>query len=424
MAAVSLALAACTDGDADGDADDDEPRVYATLPPASATTSGDGELFLGTLLPQTGGLRHLGPPQIADVDLAMTEINEAGGILGQETRVAHTDSGDTASNLAVASTGALLTRGVDAIVGAASSAVTRLVIDDVVQSGTVLISPANTATDLTDWADDGFYFRTAPPDTLQGRVVGDLVIDDGRTSVGVLALEDIYGESLAENVARTVDERGGGIAGGGPIVYDPAAPNFAAEVSEMASRRPDAILLIGFDDSLTILAELVGQGVGPQDVPLYLVDGNLALDYTSLAAGTMNGVKATQPGSPTSAEFRQRLLGVNPDLVAFSYAGEAYDATVLLALAATAASDDGAPALAATLVDVSTDGAKCTTFAECRDLLEDGADIDYDGISGPIEFNEAGDPTEAAIGIYQFGADNTFTNVDFRFGRTRPDPQS
>jgi branched-chain amino acid transport system substrate-binding protein len=69
------------------------------------------------------------------------------------------------------------------------------------------------------------------------------------------------------------------------------------------------------------------------------------------------------------------------------------------------------------LVDVSREGTKCTTFEECAGLLEDGEDIDYDGVSGPIEFNDAGDPTQAVIGIYQYGPDNIYTNLEYRQGQ-------
>jgi branched-chain amino acid transport system substrate-binding protein len=65
--------------------------------------------------------------------------------------------------------------------------------------------------------------------------------------------------------------------------------------------------------------------------------------------------------------------------------------------------------MAAKLQEVSggvEGGTKCTTFAECADIIIGGGQADYDGVSGPITFNEVGDPTEASIGVYQYGADN------------------
>ena len=68
------------------------------------------------------------------------------------------------------------------------------------------------------------------------------------------------------------------------------------------------------------------------------------------------------------------------------------------------------------LQSVSEGGTKCTDVAECLGLIADGEDIDYDGVSGPIEFDENGDPTEAFIGIYQYGADNTYTFLNAEQG--------
>jgi hypothetical protein len=88
-----------------------------------------------------------------------------------------------------------------------------------------------------------------------------------------------------------------------------------------------------------------------------------------------------------------------------------------MALAAEAAENDSGRAIASKLVEVSKGGTKCTSFSDCKTKLDAGKDIDYDGVSGPVEFSDKGDPTEAVIGIYQYGKDNKYTNLDFRAGR-------
>lgn len=404
---ASLVLTACGDDDDDG----------ATDEGGTPAAQGDGELVLGTLLPQTGSLAFLGPPEFAGVDLAVKEINEAGGVLGKDVRVSHTDSGDTTTDIASQSVDRLLGEGADAIIGAASSAVSKTVIDQITQSGTVMFSPANTSPDFSDYDDNGLYFRTAPSDVLQGRAMGDLVLSDGHSNVGIMALQDDYGTGLAENVTKSVEDGGGAIAGGEAIIYDPNAASYTAEVTQMAASDPDAIVLIGFAETLTIIPELVSQGIGPQDVPLYFVDGNLSNYGDQLPAGTLDGNKGTLPGAPAPEDFQARLLEVDPNLVDYSYAAESYDAAILTALAAIAAGDDAGESIASELVNVSTEGEKCTVFADCVELLEAGEDIDYDGVSGPVEFNEQGDPTQATIGIYQYGPDNTYTNIDYREGK-------
>lgn len=407
IAAGSLALAACG-GD---DGGDDNVAADPTTSASAGADDGpknkaDGVLKLGTLLPQTGSLASLGPPEIAGVKLAVDEINAAGGVLGKDVTVSDSDSGDTSTNIASQSVDRLLSEGVDAIIGAASSGVSKTVIDKITGAGVVQFSPANTSPDFTDYPDRNLYWRTAPSDVLQGRILSDLVIEEGNATVGILALQDAYGTGLADNVEKGVTGSNGEVVE--KVIYDPKAAEYSADVGKIKAADPDAIVLIGFEESGKIVQELVKQGIGPQQgKKLYLVDGNVGqASLEELPAGTLNGVKGTVPGAETASDFRDKLLAVDPSLTVFSYAAESYDAAVLLALAAIAAESDAGVDIAEQLQEVSTGGTKCTSFADCSKALEAGEDIDYDGVSGPVEFSEKGDPTEASVGIYTYDAAN------------------
>jgi branched-chain amino acid transport system substrate-binding protein len=419
VAAGSLALAAC--GSDDGG---DGAAAPSATPSASGSASGpaapankaDGTLKIGTLLPQTGSLASLGPPEFAGVDLAIKEINEAGGVLGKPIEKLDSDSGDTSTNIASQSTDRLLSASVDVIVGAASSGVSKTVIDKITGAGVVQISPANTSPDFTNYPDKGLYFRTAPSDVLQGRILGDKVIGDGNASVGVLALQDAYGTGLADNVEKAVTAAQGEVVE--KVIYDPKAAEFTAEVSKIKAADPDAVVLIGFEESAKVIQELVKQGIGPQTKKLYLVDGNLEAEPVQALGDVIEGVQGTTPGAAAPGDFRQRVLKINPNLKGFPYTGESYDAVVLVALAAEAAKSDAGKDIAAKLMDVSTGGEKCTTFADCVKLAKTGADFDYDGISGPIEFDKNGDPTEASVGIYTYGkGGKLLEDVEYKSGK-------
>ena len=408
ISAGALALAACGGGDS---AEDTASTDKSAAPSAEASAAGkqntaDGTLTIGTLLPQTGSLAFLGPPEFAGVDLAIKEINEAGGVLDKDVAKIDSDSGDTATNIASQSVDRLLSQNVDVIVGAASSGVSKTVIDKITGAGVVQISPANTSPDFTDYPDKGLYFRTAPSDVLQGRILGDQIIEDGSATVGILALQDAYGTGLAENVEKSITGSNGEVVE--TIIYDPKAAEFTAEVSKLKGADPEAIVVIGFDESAKIIQELAKQGIGPQDgKKLYLVDGNTGNALgEKLPAGLLKGVKGTVPGAAAGAEFQARLKTVNPALKDFSYSAESYDAVNVVALAAVVAKSDAGKDIAEQLVDVTTGGTKCKTFAECNELATAGTDFDYDGVSGPIEFDENGDPTEASVGVYEYDAAN------------------
>ncbi len=404
LGAASLALAAC--GGSDG-------ASTAGASSATGTTAeGDGELVLGTLLPQTGSLAFLGPPEFAGVQLAVKEINEAGGVLGKDVKEIDSDSGDTSTDIASQSVDRLLSQNADAIIGAASSSVSLTVIDKITQNGVVQFSPANTSDAFTTYDDKGLFWRTAPPDVLQGRVLGDLILSDGNANVAIMALQDAYGTGLAENVKKAVEDGGGQVVA--EKIYDPKAANFAAEVGDIVASKPDALALISFNEATKIVPELVKQGFDMSKV--YWCDGNLSNSYT-FPAGTLEGGKGTLPGVRADDTFRNKLLEVDPNLKDYSYGPESYDAAVLIALAAEAAQSDSGADIASKLEEVSKGGEKCTSFADCKKLLDEGKDIDYDGVSGPIEFNSAGDPTEATIGIYEYGADNKYTFLEAKSGK-------
>ncbi len=367
-------------------------------------------LKIGTILPQSGTLAFLGPPEEAGVALAVKEINEAD--LGITVDVEYRDSGDTTTDTATVSVTDLLSLGVTAIIGAASSGVSKTVIDQITGAGVIEFSPANTSIDFTDYADNGLYWRTAPSDVLQGEVLGNLIADDGVEALGIIELNDSYGTGLAKKLKETYEAAGGSVVA--ESLFNTGDTVFTTQISEVLAANPDAIALVTFDEAKVIVPALRGAGYTG---PLYFVDGNLA-DYSAdFAAGTLTGSKGTLPGLDTAklGDFTDRLKEVDPSLTDFSYAAESYDAVVLIALAALAANSVEGKDIASKLQEVSGgsgDGKKATDFASAAQIILDGGVVDYDGYSGPITFDENGDPTEATIGIYQYGADNKYTRIN------------
>ena len=248
---------------------------FQTMPndPVTASRAGDGVLTIGTLLPETGNLAFLGPPEIAGVQMAVAEINAAGGFGGTDVVLVEGDSGDTTTDTAVQTVTRELEQGVDTIIGAASSSVSASVIDAITTAGVSMFSPANTSKQFSDYPDEGLYFRLGPSDILQGQVLAEVIADDGNTSLVILNFDDDYGNGLAEDLAASFEAGGGEVVD--TITYDPQAQTFDAEVQQAQEADADAIALIGFDETSRLLVTLVEQGLGPNDIPTYLVDGNI-----------------------------------------------------------------------------------------------------------------------------------------------------
>jgi ABC-type branched-subunit amino acid transport system substrate-binding protein len=232
--------------------------------PVEQPADSGGPLIIGTLLPQTGNLAFLGPPEVAGAKLAIQDINEAGGVLGEDVQLEEGDSGDTSTDTASQTVDRLLQANVNAIIGAASSGVSLTVIDAITGAGVLQFSPANTSDEFTNYNDKDLYFRTAPPDVLQARALADLIIADGNNSVGILALNDPYGTGLAENTRNNLIESGLAEEDVTSIIYDPQAQNYDSEVQQMVEADPDAIVVIGFEESSRIIEGLNAQGIGPQ----------------------------------------------------------------------------------------------------------------------------------------------------------------
>jgi branched-chain amino acid transport system substrate-binding protein len=217
---------------------------------------------VGTLLPVTGSLAFLGPPEVDAAKLAINDINAAGGVPGfKKVVLEEGDSGDSSTNTATQTVNRLLPKNIDVLIGAASSSVTLNVLDLVTSNGVLMISGANTSPALTTAKDHGLYWRTAPSDVLQGQFLGTLILQDGHSKVAIMSLQDAYGDGLNANVTKAITEGGGQVVAN--VVYDPKATDFSADVAKVKAAGPDAIVLIGFDESAQVIQELVKQGIGP-----------------------------------------------------------------------------------------------------------------------------------------------------------------
>ena len=404
VSVMALVAVACGD-------EEDEAAVTTTQAPATTAPPtgdapddmGEGELVIGTLLPVTGDLAFLGPPEVAGARLAVADINAAGGVFGADVVLHEGDSGDTNQDIANPEVDRLLALDVDAIIGAASSAVSKLVIDKITGNNVIHFSPANTSPDFTTYDDNGLYFRTAPSDLLQGKVLADLVASEGNEIAGVIYRQESYGQGLADSFKENFESLGGTVD---PfIAYAPGTDNFDAEVDQLAGASPDAVVVIGFQESATILVTMHERGIGPTSATnVYGVDGNIGGIGAELSdPSIIAGMRGTEPSVDLTAitDFTTRLDGAYEGGLqeVYAYGAETYDAIVIVALAAVVANSDNPVDIGAAINDVTRGGTKCTSFADCKDIIESGGDPDYDGVGGPYEFVDAGEPAAASFRI-------------------------
>lgn len=423
IGALALALAACGDDDDDsaagGDTTDTTEAPAPACEVAQAQPSGSPDtapLKIGAVLPETGSLNYLGPPEFAGAGVAIDEINDAGGVLGNPVTLIRGDSGDATTDTGNQTVDRQLGAGAQAFIGPASSEVTKLIIDKITSAGSIQLSTAATSDEFTCWQDRGLFFRTAPPDLLQAQALADLMASDGAQRVSILARNDPYGAGLANNAERDLRDAGIPADALQKIIYDPNAASFNAEVDRIRQFNPDAIAVIGFDESKRIITRMAEVQIGPAQKKLYGTDGNTTSGFGSgLAPGLLNGMKGTTPLTQTAPEFQQRVRAQDPGLQTLNYSGESYDAVMLIALAAEQAKSTKGVDMAAVMNDLTQGGEKCTNFESCKAIIDAGGDVDYDGTTGTLDFVDAGEPGSGSYAIETWGPNNRIDESQRRF---------
>lgn len=383
---------------------------------APAPCASDG-LVLGTLVPQTGAQAFLGPPGIAAVGLAIGDINAAGGVLGAPVERVTGDSGDPGRGTAGAFLEDQRAQGVQAIIGPWSASVALEIIDGATADGIVMISPGATSPALTTYADNGLFFRVVPSDASQGTLLAEVAGDLGKARAATIARADAYGVGIQEAFAREFTSRGGEVSAS--VTYRPEAVSLAEAVAQVAEGRPDVVLVAGFDESANVIREMIRQGVGPAEVQVLLAEGAVSRTaYADLPKDVMSGTLGALPvlGAVVGRKaFQERLLDVDPELTTFAYGAEAYDATVLAALAAEYAGCADGSAIAAALPQVanaSPGSDVCSTYSDCLEIIRRGDQPNYQAVTGMEDLSQAGEPGAGSTEIVRYSSNTRFRRVE------------
>lgn len=380
LVAATLALGACGGGGSGGG--------------GGGGGGGDSlEMGLGTILPLTGDLAAVGPSMQSGATLAVDQVNECGALTINQTN----EDGATDPNVGAQAADKLInTDNVSTIVGAAASAVSFAVVDPAAQNSVVQISPSSTSPDFTDYEDNGYFFRTVPSDNLQAVVLSQIAQDEGYETVNVLALNDDYGQGIADTFESVFE---GEIAQN--VAYNPQGTTFDSEAGQVAEGDPDAILLVGFPETGTSIMQAFAEQGTLGEIPILLTDGLTTEEFPPLLADAgieAEDVRGTRPfaeGASTGfytesyegADFEEAEPGI--------FSANTYDAVMLSALAASAAGDASGQAIQENLQAVSEGGTEVTAEGICDGLEQaaNGEDVNYEGAAGSQDLDENGDVT-------------------------------
>jgi len=323
-----------------------------------------------------------GPNLIKAAQLAVSEINAAGGINGKSLLLVVEDEGPTSASALYAVHKLIDEQKVQVIIGGTTSDAVMNIGPYLASTGVLLVTPSATSSILASQSWSKWVYRVSPEDSLQGGVVAKLIKDDGCKKVATIVQDTIYGRGIADMAVQFLKGRAEIVAS---IKYDPAKLSYFAELNELKDKQPDCVLQAGYyGDSAVIYEQARQSGLG--SIPWVTSDGvyDMPLDkYLEAAKFMEKAVTGTVPV---------------PDLQSDAYKS-------------FAAAYQGAYGLAPTIFcDTSYDGVKLIAAALKKANVYDGAAIrdalaivgnNYQGANGVITFDQSGERIAGNYGIWK-----------------------
>lgn len=173
------------------------------LVPAMAESA---PIVIGSISPNTGSLAAYGAAVTTAVDLAVEEINAAGGILGSQVQVINADDQFDPTECLNAFN-SLVAQGVGLVVGSVTSGCTSAITGAANEEGVVLLTPCSTADSIT--TEDDFVFRACYADSFQGAIAAAYASLSGYTEVGVVyCAADTYSKGLYDSFKTACEKYG------------------------------------------------------------------------------------------------------------------------------------------------------------------------------------------------------------------------
>ena len=397
-------------------------RTSTTLPQQSNSEEANGPLTLGYLLASTGELASFSAPLIISIQMAVADAQAAGF---QDVVLVGADTASSAEAISSEFDG-LLVQGADGIIGASSSALTTIIVPKAKESQTVLISPSATSVTLTEAEDDGYFFRTPPSDLYWGKVLADRVATYGGERAAIVYRDDIFGSSLATEASDDLEEDGVTVVDWIRLDPDPSITSFSDEVAQLLEAGADSFVLISFEREGALFFRQYLEAAEAAEAPK--MNAYISEDFTDPpweplpedGVGALPGISSIRGAGP-SVESEKRLAFEEryieyvgspefscPESMSeeaclatrehIASAPAAYDAAVIVMLASLQTGSTDPTVFAPAINDITREGRPCSSYEECAQLILDGINIDYDGISGPLDFTDRGEPDR---GTYQ-----------------------
>lgn len=358
--------------------------------PTDLLAQGTPSIKMGILIPLTGATSQFGATMSAAAEIAVSDINAAGGISGRPIEVLIEDDQSNPEAAVRAARKLIDADKVVSIGGSYASAVTSAIAPLCYESKTTLFT-ASGADSITKTPHNGYIFRTSPTVTLQGTRVGQYALELGARRMFFLGPQTPFAQSYIDIISKLFKDAGGTGQG---LIYEDKRASYRTEVEQALRTNPDVIVLGGYaPDTSVVLKDLYRAGFGSKKIGFSFGVNQVLADGLppEVSEGTMSLVPSAAENSPAYKTLVGKVGKASLD----SYSCQVYDQVVLTALALARAAE---PSPNGTTVRdnvraISQDekAEKITDVSEGLKLISAKMPIDYDGASGPLTFAANGD---------------------------------
>jgi neutral amino acid transport system substrate-binding protein len=375
-----------------------------TTAPAAAPTTEVKGLKIGSLLPATGDLGSIGQQMIATVPLLVETVNQCGGVNGEPVTLVSVDDQTDPSAGTEGMTRLAEAEKVAGVVGSFASSVSTAALPVAVRNKVVLISPGSTSPVFTQQAKEGkfqgYWARTAPPDTYQAQALAKLAQERGFKTAGTIVINNDYGVGFEKEFVKAFDKLGGAITNASkPTRYDPKATTFQTEAAAAFAGKPNAVAAVLYADTGSLLVKSAFEQGVSKGTQLLLTDGVYSPDFVSKVGKTQDGKSilagaiGTVPGANGQAlDAFTKLWAEKQKRPLAPYAAHSWDAAAILVLAAQSAKANTGEAIKDKLQEVTNaPGTEVTDVCKGLELLKKGEKINYQGASGNVDIDANGD---------------------------------
>jgi len=356
---------------------------------SGGSTSG-GPVTYGVLSCFTGRLASLGQAMLQGSQVAMSEINSAGGVLGRKLQLT---TGDTSCDVAdgVTATNQMLQKNVSGVIGPETQEINGV---EPILDANHMVDEFQGGDTARDHQTDPFFFRDSPSDSQLGVAMALWGHQQGYTKAVMLFYSDPAAQTFLKPVSETFTKLGGTILK--TIIVTPDQTTYVSQVREAIAAHPQVIFTQEDPPTAAVLFREFGQ-LGGGSIPWIGTDVTSGSDFLKaitypVAHNVLTSIYGTSVTGTANSAFISLFNQIFPSQKAagpLANANYAYDAVISLALADDYAKTTDGTTVAHDMSKVTNPpGTACYTYASCLALIKAGTRINYEGASGDLDYNQ------------------------------------